>query len=150
MEELKNKRSRYLNKKSLKRRRLTFLIFVVITLISFYFVQESKRLIKIDYNNTSYIELIKLPSSSTKRVEDEKSVKNIIKSINSLRGTYVDSENRSDGEVSLLNIYSKDGKKIEFAKTDSYISVNGKWFRVGSRAIGKFDSIFASYYNGGK
>lgn len=130
-----------------KRRRLMFLLCILLVFpILLKGIQIKNRILHIRPENVRYVEFIKYPENKMVTVEDRETIGRILKKINKFSGTYVGSDAATDKEVSFLNIYTRRDGKVELTKTDEYIGVNGRWYKVRPGNIRDFDGFFKDIF----
>lgn len=121
---------------------LTF--FILLLVISYKVLAERNRILKLELNNTSYVELLKYNESSMKTITDRVAIRNVLIMLNELGAKEVNITGSPVSEE-FINVYDKAYKRVSIIKAGKNIKVGNKWYLLDDRSAAKFDKIFNEY-----
>lgn len=136
------------NKKKNKNKRISqvFILtfFVMILVLSYNVLAERNRVVRLELNNTSYVELLKYNDSSMTTITERVVLRNILIMLNELGAKEVDIAASPISEE-FINVYDKSYKKVSIIKSGKHLKVGNKWYLLDDRSAAKFDKVFNEY-----
>ncbi|WP_235043774.1 hypothetical protein [Peptoniphilus mikwangii] len=95
--------------------------------------------------DTSYVELIRFTDSTMTTINDKSKLRDILIEIDSLSGEKTTEFTEYASPPNFINIYDKNFKKTELAKTGYFIKINGQWYKLDQKSVDRFDRVFEKY-----
>lgn len=134
------------NKKKNKKISQVFIMtfFVMLLVLSYKVLAERNRVVRLELNTTSYVELLKYNDSSMTTITDRVVLRNILIMINELGAKEVDITGNPVSEE-FVNVYDKNYKKVTIIKSGKHLKVGNKWYLLDDRSAAKFDKVFNEY-----
>lgn len=129
----------------MKYSKLMILFFFIILLIfSQRLLSSRNQIIDISPKDVDYVEIIQFRNNTMRTIQDPSSVKDIISTLNRLRGKVTQKDNSVEN-TNYINIYTKRGNKIEIMKSGMVLRVNNQWYNLSKGSSDLMDDIFRTY-----
>lgn len=132
--------------KTKRKRRFTLLVLILLGLFfTGKFISNANRLIKIKTNEISYMEFIKFKEDTLNKTSTPKVIRKMASAVESIKGKPSTKDASDTGTINVLNIYFKDNTKIEILRKNSFVSIDGVWYKIQGSSANKFDRLFEEY-----
>lgn len=119
--------------------------FILLLFLSYKVIGKRSKVMDLNNNKVSYVEIIKFENNTMKTVKDEDKVKKIIKSLNKISAEEVQKDTLDSDSLDFINIYDKTFKKKEVARDGNFIRIDTKWYKMNKKGSEIFDSIINEY-----
>lgn len=133
----------------LKTKRKRRFVFVVLVMLVLFFtarsISNANRLIKIKTNDISYMEFIKFKEDTLNKTSTPRIIRRMSSAVESIKGKPSTKDASDTGNINVLNIYFKDNTKIEILRKNSFVSIDGVWYKIQGSSANKFDRLFEEY-----
>ena len=118
----------------LKTKRKRRFVFVVLIMLVLFFtarsISNANRLIKIKTNDISYMEFIKFKEDTLNKTSTPRIIRKMSSAVESIKGKPSTKDASDTGNINVLNIYFKDNTKIEILRKNSFVSIDGVWYKI--------------------
>lgn len=118
--------------------------FIILLIFSQRLLSSRNQIIDISPKDVDYIEIIQFRNNTMRTIQDPSSVKDIISTLNRLRGKVTQKDNSVEN-TNYINIYTKRGNKIEIMKSGMVLRVNNQWYNLSKGSSDLMDDIFRTY-----
>lgn len=129
------------NKKKIK---IVLLIAFLIYISSSFFAMQN-RIIKINPRNIEYLEFVKYKEETMRTVNDKQSIKVMTSAIKKIKGKKSTKDASESSEIRVLNLYKKNGGKIEILRKNTFVSIDGIWYKIIGSSSDRFDKLFDEF-----
>lgn len=133
----------------LKTKRKRRFVFVILIMLVLFFtarsISNANRLIKIKTNDISYMEFIKFKEDTLNKTSTPRIIRRMSSAVESIKGKPSTKDASDTGNINVLNIYFKDNTKIEILRKNSFVSIDGVWYKIQGSSANKFDRLFEEY-----
>ncbi len=132
--------------KTKRKRRFVFVVFIMLVLFfTARSISNANRLIKIKTNDISYMEFIKFKEDTLNKTSTPRIIRKMSSAVESIKGKPSTKDASDTGNINVLNIYFKDNTKIEILRKNSFVSIDGVWYKIQGSSANKFDRLFEKY-----
>lgn len=132
--------------KTKRKRRFVFVVFIMLVLFfTARSISNANRLIKIKTNDISYMEFIKFKEDTLNKTSTPRIIRKMSSAVESIKGKPSTKDASDTGNINVLNIYFKDNTKIEILRKNSFVSIDGVWYKIQGSSANKFDRLFDEY-----
>lgn len=132
--------------KTKKKRRFVFVVLIMLVLFfTARSISNANRLIKIKTNDISYMEFIKFKEDTLNKTSTPRIIRKMSSAVQSIKGKPSTKDASDTGNINVLNIYFKDNTKIEILRKNSFVSIDGVWYKIQGSSANKFDRLFEEY-----
>lgn len=128
------------NKKKIK---IVLLIAFLIYISSSFFAMQN-RIIKINPRDIEYLEFVKYKEETMRTVNDKQSIKVMTSAIKKIKGKKSTKDASESSEIRVLNLYKKGGK-IEILRKNTFVSIDGIWYKIIGSSSDRFDKLFDEF-----
>jgi hypothetical protein len=129
------------NKKKIK---IVLLIAFLIYISSSFFAMQN-RIIKINPRDIEYLEFVKYKEETMRTVNDKQSIKVMTSAIKKIKGKKSTKDASESSEIRVLNLYKKNGGKIEILRKNTFVSIDGIWYKIIGSSSDRFDKLFDEF-----
>ena len=129
------------NKKKIK---IVLLIAFLIYIRSSFFAMQN-RIIKINPRDIEYLEFVKYKEETMRTVNDKQSIKVMTSAIKKIKGKKSTKDASESSEIRVLNLYKKNGGKIEILRKNTFVSIDGIWYKIIGSSSDRFDKLFDEF-----
>ena len=129
------------NKKKIK---IVLLIAFLIYISGSFFAMQN-RIIKINPRNIEYLEFVKYKEETIRTVNDKQSIKVMASAIKKIKGKKSTKDASESSEIRVLNLYKKNGGKIEILRKNTFVSIDGIWYKIIGSSSDRFDKLFDEF-----
>lgn len=113
--------------------------------MSYKVLSQRNKIFNFELKDTEYVELIRFKDGNMAKVKDAVALRDILIMLNGLKGNEKTLSAEEHSTKEFINIYDKTFKKTEIAVGGSFLSVNGRWYRLDTKSEENFKRVFEKY-----
>ena len=91
------------------------------------------------------MEFIKFKEDTLNKTSTPRIIRKMSSAVESIKGKPSTKDASDTGNINVLNIYFKDNTKIEILRKNSFVSIDGVWYKIQGSSANKFDRLFEEY-----